>query len=404
MIDQFLFWLSLIFVFSIPWEDMISLPMIGSFSRLVGIILFGSWILKIIITGHLRKPHFFHVILYFFVMWNLASIFWTYGFEETKNRIITYGQILIFTMLVWDIYRASTELIAGLQFYIFGAWVGVISVFINFYLGKNIDAYEVGRFSASGVNAGDFVVILALGFPIAWYLARIAKSNSKSRILNIINYAYIPAAGLAIFLTGSRLALFVLAPALLYIFITLIQPKRILISLFILMIITLALFRLLTLVPQATWDRISTTKASLLQGDLGGRLPLWKESLATFSLHPILGVGGGAFRVVNPYRTAAHNTYLSVLAELGIIGFVFFISILMIGFYSVLLHPKQELLLWLTTFLILLIGISVQTWEFTKTTFLILSLILISASLYEYRLVYDPETNRPKVQKILAGT
>jgi O-antigen ligase len=404
MINRILLWLSLILIFSIPWEDMISLPLIGSLARLTGIIVFGFWMLKFIISGQVRKLHFFHVILYFFVLWNFASIFWTYGFDETKTRIITFFQLFFMTLIFWDVFQTPAELNAGLQAYVLGTWVGVIDLLVNFSSGVIIEAYDVGRYSPSGVNAGDFVVILALGLPIAWYLARFAKSNSKNRFLSIINYTYIPVSGFAIFLTGSRLALFVIAPAFLYILGTVIQPKRIFTSVFLLIVIFGALLKLQTLIPAATWDRFSTTKSSVLEGDLGGRVPIWKDSITAFSEHPILGVGGGAFRTVNPYKSAAHNTYLSVLAELGVIGFLLFFSILAVVCYSIMCQSGPEIIFWFTTLLVLLIGIFIQTWEFTKTTYLIFILIVINASFVKHRTIHETKPKRSKAAEILAGT
>lgn len=381
MIDRILFWLSLLLLFSIPWEDMVTLPVIGSMARLAGIIVFGAWAFKVALKGHIRKPHLFHILFYLFVIWNVASIFWTYGLDETRTRIITYVQLLIMTLILWDIYRSPAQLSAGLQAYVLGAWVGMVSMLVNFWSGVRIDAYEVGRYSASGVNAGDFVVILTLGIPMAWFLARAARPSVWNIIFKVVNYAYIPVSVFVVFLTGSRLALFTILPALLYVLLTTIQPKRILTSVLLVIVIVGALFAFLTSIPPETWERLTTVKTSITSADLGGRVPLWKESITAFSEHPIMGVGGGAFRVVNPYKSAAHNTYLSVLAELGLVGFLLFFLLLVIVFRSIFLLPRRELILWLTVFLILLIGITVQTWEFTKTTFIILSFIVMSVNL-----------------------
>jgi O-antigen ligase len=400
MINRILLWLSLALIFSIPWEDMFSLPVIGSTARLAGIMVFGFWFFKIILTGHIRKLHIFHAILYLFILWNVASIFWTFGFDETKARIITYTQLFIMALIFWDTFRTPRLLYAGLQAYVFGAWIGVIDTLINFISGVKIDAYEVGRYSASGVNAGDFVVILTLGIPMAWYLARFAKPYSNNHFLRIINYAYVPVAGSVIFLTGSRLALFVTIPALIYLLGTILQPKRILASTILLIILAGMLVVFQSFIPQATWERLTTAKSSIAQGDLGGRVPLWKESLKAFSDHPLLGVGSGAFRVVNPYKAVAHNTYLSVLAELGVVGLVLFISIVAVVGYSALQHSRGEAFFWLSTLLILLIGITVQTWEFTKTTLLIFSLVVISANIVSQPIVYEQKFNPMNDQSI----
>src|SRR5262249_2205824 len=76
-----------------------------------------------------------------------------------------------------------------------------------------------------------------------------------------------------------------------------------------------------------------------------GRTDLWKVSVKMWRDHPLEGVGTGNFTVVEPRHalrnidlppvdpavadpTAAHNTYLHVLTELGLIGFVAFAGFL----------------------------------------------------------------------------
>lgn len=383
MINRILLWLSLALIFSIPWEDMISLPVIGSMARLAGMVVFAAWAGKTLLTGRLRKPQLFHGLVYFFLMWTILGLFWTYGFAETKARVITYSQLLLMTLIFWDTYRTPGALNAALQAYVFGAWVGVGNMLMNFLSGVRIDAYEVGRYSASGVNAGDFVILLTLALPMAWYLARFARGYTRSRALRVINYAYVPVAGSVVFLTGSRLSLFVIIPALLYVFGTLIQPRRILTSMLMLIALTGALLIFQSFIPEATWARLTSAGSSISSGDLGGRVPLWKESLKAFAEHPITGVGSGAFRVVNPYKAVAHNTYLSVLAEQGLVGFGLFAAILAVVFLAAMQHPRREQLFWVTTLAVLLVGITVQTWEFTKTTFLIFSLVVIGANVTE---------------------
>ncbi|MCD6490187.1 MAG: O-antigen ligase family protein [Thermodesulfobacterium sp.] len=76
----------------------------------------------------------------------------------------------------------------------------------------------------------------------------------------------------------------------------------------------------------------------------GDRVTMWKAGLRIFKKYPLLGAGIGnyellMYKVVNPeeYREGgihlhAHNTYLEVLAETGILGFLSFLSIFGIFF------------------------------------------------------------------------
>ena len=61
---------------------------------------------------------------------------------------------------------------------------------------------------------------------------------------------------------------------------------------------------------------------------VGERLMLWQAARETFEAHPILGAGYGQFRyyahVATGENKVAHQTYLSMAAELGVIGLIVF--------------------------------------------------------------------------------
>jgi O-antigen ligase len=65
---------------------------------------------------------------------------------------------------------------------------------------------------------------------------------------------------------------------------------------------------------------------NLQGGSVRGRIEIWREALAVFSQHPFLGVGLGNYAYqIDPaasYRFPiyAHNTYLDIAAETGIVG------------------------------------------------------------------------------------
>jgi len=60
-----------------------------------------------------------------------------------------------------------------------------------------------------------------------------------------------------------------------------------------------------------------------------GRIEIWMNALEMFSMRPLFGWGGGAFRDINDLffgdSRYAHNTYIEVLVENGLIGFCVFL-------------------------------------------------------------------------------
>jgi O-antigen ligase len=141
------------------------------------------------------------------------------------------------------------------------------------------------------------------------------------------------------------------------------------------------LFALQPLVPQASLQRLGTTGDAIAAGDLTGRVEIWRQGLDAFSEHPLTGVGSGAFRAAVESGKAAHNVFVSVLAEVGLIGLVLFAIILAICVHQALRQPKWESRLWLAILLVWAIGALVHSWEERKQTWLFLSLVVVSAGL-----------------------
>jgi O-antigen ligase len=105
---------------------------------------------------------------------------------------------------------------------------------------------------------------------------------------------------------------------------------------------------------------VVTTPPVLTEGEQS-RLDLWRVALEVSNDYPLLGVGAGNFPVVEPayslntlelFRVdlilrpeVAHNTYLHLLAEYGLIGLTIFLSIvagsLFLGVHSIRTFAAQ---------------------------------------------------------------
>ena len=371
--------LSLLLVFSIPWEDAVVLGQMGTMTRMIGLLAATAWIASALITGKIRRPQPFHVVVYLFVLWNIASVFWSIAVDETMDSIKTYLQLAVLTWILWDLYRTRQALGAALQAYILGAYVTIGSTIFSYLAGQEIGVAS-GRYAGSSLNACDLALILCLGIPIAWHLATTGDGGFGSSILKLVNYAYIPASLFAIVLTGSRLAIFSLLPALVFILGTgnQLRPSLRLVIFTALVGIGWAAQRHL---PQSSWDRLATAGDSIAAADLGGRVILWRASMTAFVEHPIVGLGAGALHAASALGTLAHNTFLSVLAELGIIGFILFAAILGVTIQQATRQPKGDVSLWLTVLATWAIGVCTLTWEFRKPTWLFLALVTVGAGL-----------------------
>jgi O-antigen ligase len=385
MIRKVAFWASLVLIFIIPWEDSVKISSIGSLARLIGFGVAGLWVLTIVSEGRIRKFHLFHAFVLLFFLINIVSYLWSANIDRTYARVITYAQLFPLVLIFWELYQTPSDLKAALQAYILGGFVAIGDTILNYINGVSSVSYEA-RYTATGVNAVDLVVLLLLGLPLAWHL--FVTTDKKKLIQKIINLAYIPLAIFAALLTGSRTSLFAVIPAIIFIF----WPKRInigkLLQSFIILIVLL--WAILTLMPASVLTRLATAFSSISAGDLGSRVPLWYAAISLFLAHPILGYGSGTLYLT--IGTAAHNILLSILAETGLVGFIIFLIILVIVFNEAVRLSKSYSGVWVAIFFVFMIGTSLLSWETKKATWLFLSFPIIAGNL-----IRDP-TQPPKAE------
>ncbi len=376
------FYISLVLVFTIPWENAVTLGNWGTMTRAVGVAAAASWLFSAMLSRTVRRPHFFHLLMFLFVLWNAISLLWSYYVNDTIRLIQTYVQMSFMVWILWDLCTAPAALRSVLAAYVAGAYISIGSVTANYLAGQEISAGPEGRYSGAGMNANELAIILALGIPVAWHLATTAQPGIRSRILQLLCYAYVPLCLPAILLTGARTSLFVALPGLLFVVFTSkrLKPFQ---RLLVFSLLAAGAIVLISRIPRATFDRLATTGASIIAADLGGRVNLWLGSLNVISDHPILGVGAGALHTPFILGSQAHNTFISVLTELGPIGLILFLAVLAVAFSQAVRQPDWLSQPWFTILVTWLIGASTVTWEYTKQTWLFLGLVIISASLVE---------------------
>jgi O-antigen ligase len=371
--------LSVVLIFTIPWEDAVSIVGVSSVTRYIGIVTSAVWLVSTLLRKKVRKPHIFHLFVLLFIIWNLTSLFWTLAVDESIQLVKTYVQLFIFMYIIWDLYLTLKAVNKALQVFVFGCFILIFTTVINYTLGREISLYSGGRYAGVG-NANELALILTLGLPIAWHLATSRDNQDRYTILQILNFAFIPGALFAILLTGTRTAIFAVIPAFAYIIGTTRRLKPIL-RYSSLVFLVGAMFWLEPLIPRSIIERLGTTGASIITGDLGGRVNLWLQSLSLFYIHPLFGIGSGALSSPLVIGAMAHNTFLSVLTEVGLIGFVLFTCILVIVVQQAINQKKAYAILWTTILTIWAIGVFTLTWEYRKVTWLFLTLVVVGANL-----------------------
>lgn len=369
------YWLSFIFVFTIPWETAFEDPALGSASRIAGLALAACWLVSVVTKARVRTPSCFHVVLGFFVILNFVSALWSASSETSVLQGVTWVQILLLSIILWDLYTSQSSVLVALQMYVFGSYVVVVSTIANYLAGQT---YYYERFSAAGTNPDDVGIIVALGIPAAAYLAAFWLPNRLS-FLKVVNSIYIFAAFIGIALTGTRTALIASIPGTIF-SIALLTRLRRNVALGLASVFLVATLLLVPYIPSASLERLGTTGAEIEDSDLNGRLPLWREGFHSFQRNPLLGIGSNMFRSINPEGKVAHNSFVSVLVELGLLGLAVCAMVVITAAISLSNQPTWERGLWLSILVAWAIGASMLTWEYRKPTWLFLNLVVVSAA------------------------
>jgi O-antigen ligase len=156
-------------------------------------------------------------------------------------------------------------------------------------------------------------------------------------------------------------------------------------------LVVLMALSLVRLAPAPARQRLQTLPTELTRGTLNKRTAIWKAGLKVFREHPVLGIGAGAYpAAVDPFLpptnvaghvNVAHNTFLSVLVECGVLGFALFGLMLLWLVLFIWSMFSAERALWATTLMVWAVGVSTVTWEQRKITWLVFAFIMAAWAL-----------------------
>ena len=378
--------LMLAMVFTLPWENVISLPGLGRISKLIGLITAATWLASVLLSGRFREPRLTHFLALLFVIWNGFSLFWTVDGSATQGRVVTYAQLLGLMFVLWDTVDTTPRLRATLTSYLAGSYVTVVALLIGYVL-LGVATERHGRVTLGSFHPNDVGMILAVSVPVAAYLMWVPPMQERAwrRLWTIACAAYVPLAAFAVLVTGSRAALAAMVPGLAYLFYLLTRRHK---AISIGTLVGLAAVGVLAIpfVPAQVLLRLEGTDAALRAGNLNERETIWSEAFRLIRENPIQGIGGGAFRAAAVgANKAPHDLALGLLAEVGVIGFGLFAAMLVTALLS--LRRVEPLLrgMWIAVFTAWLGAALLHNWEARKQTWMLIGLVVACGALDSVR-------------------
>jgi len=265
-----------------------------------------------VFNNYINRP----VLIY--ILYATLSLFYVSSFYKAISGLGGILEVFIPFFTTFYIVKRKKEINKFMLFSLFsGSVIIAVYAFYEYFI---LDLRRVGSLTGNANILGVYMLfVLSFIFTTLIY-----NSNRKIKItmviLFIINFA-------ALLFSGSRAAFFGVIASFLFIIIN--QRNKIyFILLIILLIIPLFL-------PFNIYDRLYDSFQSLLSGTGDQRIYIWKNALDMFRLRPLTGVGIGQYPIYYKiyegapvkYRifTHAHNIYLHILAELGLIGLCIFL-------------------------------------------------------------------------------
>jgi O-antigen ligase len=363
----------LMFIFSIPWDGAILLPVVGTGSRVMGIIALPLCLIATVKSGRISF-HWPLVLLALFVVFAALSLSWTPEIEGGLIGIQTYVQLLAMTWLVTQMIDGEAKLQGAFMAYILGGGVATVKA-IQGYQSESYEKYL--RYAAEGMDPNDVAVILSVAIAMAGYLV-VCGRNWWWRLIAL---GFIPLGIYGVLLSASRTGFLAMLIAAGLPFVLMLRPRHYAKAMLFgsVAVVTIPLL-LVNYIPKSSWDRITTIESEVSEGTLNGRLAIWAAGLEVINEEPILGTGISGYRAgmqrVAGWSHVPHNVILSIAAQFGVVGLLIVVTAWTLVIRDVLAMPVLERRAWFMFLAVLLMAVMSLNWETQKTTWLLLGLAL----------------------------
>lgn len=360
-------------VFTIASQPIaIILPQISIFSSIVpiiGLVTIFAFLIKARnekIKGVFRfsSPHLLALLLIFWILITHPNAAW---FGADRNWIFTYLQLWVLMWLTG--FLLDTPRKHHVLMWVFSLCTLISAAVIVFQSGVIEEIDPTNRASGLSPGANTAARYFVISFIFLYYLNTITKKV----LIKLIAIAGLLISFLGVFYTVSRTGILLLGISVFLLFLLQSNFK----NRTTVLLVTFIAFSLLMVFSSSILDFVQGIVPSISQGTdtVGLRYALWEAGWEMFKDHPISGVGIGKFPMElrnypNPSYSlffrkglVAHNMYVSMLAETGIIGLTLFMSLIIATLANLIKSRKRAdptlksiANVWLIVLIIILVG------------------------------------------------
>lgn len=335
-----------------------ALPTFGSFSaaKFVGLLLAVSWAATVA-TRREKSTLFgtrplFGAVTLLFLAWAALSIAWAESKGAGLTAMTRYAPNLLLFPIVYVAVRSTDHVTRVLAVIVgaaaFAAAVGIVSP------PPDPDAAgDVARATGTVGDANELAASLVVGLVIA---GSFVVNRGYEGLVRLIAAGAAGICLIGILLTVSRGGILALGAALIAA-IVFSGRWRLRAVGFAVATSTTALFYFTFLASSAVRDRLLSNAQSVSGGT--GRIDLWTVAERMVRAHPLEGVGAGNFQassihyllqpgliqrddfIISASPKVAHNTYLQILAETGVVGETLFLAILAFALATIVFAARS---------------------------------------------------------------
>lgn len=365
------FWLVVVLAASIPLEGMGSIGSLFKLPRLAAMAALGGVLLSICAGARVRPLDRVVGWTAAFSGWVGLSYFWSIDPDTTLSRALTFVQLAVLVWVVWQEATTEDRCLSLMKAYVAGAAVACV---VSLVQGSD---RVIERFSVGDPNTFGVLTVIAVAMA-----AHIVRCEPRSR-WGLACRPFMVLAAVAVVLTASRTATVALAVVCV---VLLVDRRTASFGRLALLAVAFVAFLVVAgrVVDSAQIERLRNLETEVSEGGLGGRLPLWRLAWDRFTDRPVTGIGASTFRLEAERSLgqgrAPHSTFVGVLVELGMVGLVLFLAVLLCAAGSAARLPPALLHMWVAVALAWGVASFSLSWETKKITWFLVALVAAQAA------------------------